>query len=250
MNLEKNFFDLRLNKLSDRIRRNVLVHTDHGMMIVNRFDNNNGVGHGQWLLDHGNSNTVECQICMNYITRENPIIFDIGANIGTFSTWFATTFPEGRIYSFEPQPQVFNMLCGNMAINNYSNVRAFPYGLSDIEGKITINEPDYMISNDFGTFSLIDKKLPTTENLFTVELKTLDWFVDFYHIGMIDLLKIDVEGMDLQVLHGGVNTLKKNRPVIFIEHNDNVSTRMQEIQDFLLQFNYQFTCIGNNLLCR
>ena len=53
---------------------------------------------------------------------EPKSILDIGANIGTFTTWLSKAFPNGKIYSFEPQRAVFQMLSGNVAINNLYNV--------------------------------------------------------------------------------------------------------------------------------
>ena len=80
--------------IGDKPRRNVLVSTDHGLMIVNRFDcNHEQVGHGQWLLDHGNVSTIEASYCYGAIQDiQNPVIFDIGANIGTITTWMANSF--------------------------------------------------------------------------------------------------------------------------------------------------------------
>lgn len=250
MDFSRNFFTSDLNTIKDRVSRNVLLQTDHGMMIVSRFDNCEGTGHSQWLLDHGNSNTIEAHACMSAITKPNPVIFDIGANIGTFSTWFARTYPRGQIYSFEPQPQVFNMLCGNMALNNYYNVRAFPYGLGSQEQRINAYEPDYYSPQDFGTFSLLGAKLPITDRRFVVEVKTLDWFVEYYNIYEVDLLKIDVEGMDLEVLQGGIATITKHLPAIYIEHSDNIRSIYEDIIDFLTPLGYRFERQGNNILCQ
>ena len=52
------------SNLGDKVHRNVLLSCDHGLMIVNRFDcNQEQVGHGQWLLDHGNTSTIEAFNC-------------------------------------------------------------------------------------------------------------------------------------------------------------------------------------------
>jgi len=250
MDFSKRFFTSDYNKITDRQLRNVLVNTDHGLMIINRFDNREMVGHGQWLLDHGNCNTVEAHVCLSNVDNPNPIIFDIGANIGTFTTWFAKTFVNGQVYSFEPQPQVFNMLCGNVAINNYYNVRVFNYGLGSKNDKFYLYEPDYFSSDDFGTFSLINTKLNVSNKKIVIEVKTLDWFVEFYQIPYIDLLKIDAEGMDLDILKGGIETIKKFSPNIFIEHNDNIRSIFNDIATFLLPFGYYFEEYQNNILCR
>jgi FkbM family methyltransferase len=239
--------------IGDKVHRNVLLGCDHGLMIVNRFDcNHEQVGHGQWLLDHGNASTIEAANCYNAIKEfSEPIIFDIGANIGTFTTWISKAFPNGKIYAFEPQRAVFQMLSGNAAINNLYNVYTYNIGLGKENTKIEFEEPNYFAKNDFGTFSLVEDIITQkTKNKIVVQVNTLDWFVEYYNIQKIHLLKIDVEGMDLDVLIGGQNTIKKHLPVIFIEHNDNRKTIIEKIKSFLDNFDYGYELIGNNVLCK
>jgi FkbM family methyltransferase len=239
--------------IGDKVHRNVLLSCDHGLMIVNRFDcNNEQVGHGQWLLDHGNTSTIEAANCYNAIKEfSEPIIFDVGANIGTFTTWMARAFPNGKIYSFEPQRAVFQMLSGNAAINNLYNVYTHNIGLGKENTKVEFDEPNYFQKNDFGTFSLVENIITEkTKNKIVVQIQTLDWFLEYYKVPKVHLLKIDVEGMDLDVLTGGYNTIKKHLPVIFIEHCDNRKTIIDPIKEFLDQFDYGYQIIGNNVLCK
>jgi FkbM family methyltransferase len=239
--------------VGDKVYRNVLLSCDHGLMIVNRFDcNDNQVGHGQWLLDHGNTSTVEAFNCYESIKDVfEPIIFDIGANIGTFTTWMAKAFPQGKIYSFEPQREVFQMLCGNASINNFYNVYPYNIGIGKENTKIEFEEPNYFSKNDFGTFSLVETVIAEkTKNKITVQINTIDWFLEYYNVPKVDLLKIDVEGMDLDVLIGGSKTIKKHLPIIFVEHCDNRKTIIDDIKQFLNQYEYDYTVVGNNLLCK
>ena len=239
--------------VGDKVYRNVLLNCDHGLMIVNRFDcNQEKVGHGQWLLDHGNTSTVEAYNCYDCIKDlSEPVIFDVGANIGTFTTWMSRAFPKGKIYSFEPQRAVFQMLSGNMAINNLYNVYTYNIGLGKENSKVKFEEPDYFQNNDFGTFSLIQEVITKkTKNEIVIQINTLDWFMEYYDIPKIHLLKIDVEGMDLDVLNGGSKTIQKHLPVIFIEHCDNRKTIIDDIKLFLDQYEYNYQIIGNNLLCK
>jgi len=251
--LKHNFlFSNFMFNVGDKIHRNILLSCDHGSMIVNRFDcNHEQVGHGQWLLDHGNVSTVEALYCYEILKEiSNPVIFDIGANIGTFTTWMARAFPTGKIYAFEPQRAIFQMLSGNAAINNLYNVYTHNIALGQENKKIRFSEPNYFEKNDYGTFSLVEDIIAQkTNNVITIESKTLDSFVEYYDIEKIDLLKIDVEGMDLDVLIGGIETIKKYLPIIFIEHSDNRRSIIEEIQNFLNQFQYSYRIIGNNVLC-
>lgn len=241
------------NTIGDKVNRNVLLSCDHGLMIVNRFDcNHEKVGHGQWLLDHGNASTIEAFNCYNSIKDISaPVVFDIGANIGTFTSWIAKAFPRGKVYSFEPQRAVFQMLSGNVAINNLYNVYTYNIGLGRENTKVEFEEPNYFQENDFGTFSLVgDIITDKTTDKIVVQINTLDWFMEYYNIPKVHLLKIDVEGMDLDVLVGATKTLKKHFPIIFIEHFDNRKSIIEDIKEFLDEFNYDYELIGNNVLCR
>lgn len=245
-------FSTNTFRVGDRVNRNILVNCDHGLMIVNRFDSNPGkVGHAQWLLDHGNVSTVEALICHESIKDlEAPVIFDVGANIGTFTTWLSKAFPHGKVYSFEPQRPIFQMLCGNIAVNNIYNAHIYNIGLG-LENKfIEINEPDYFQNVDYGTFTLhIDTHVDRTIDKLVVEIKTLDTFVEQFKVPRVDLIKIDVEGMDLDVLYGSEASIKKYRPKVFIEYANNESNIQDKIKEFLSPFGYEFNVIGNNILC-
>lgn len=235
------------------MRRNVLVQTDHGAMIVNRFDcNSDQVGQGQWLLDHGNVASVEANLCIQALQNNPaPVIFDVGANIGNITTWLARYFPMAQIYAFEPQRPVFQILNGNIALNNFYNVWTFPAALGSTNRSISVQEPDYFSNEDFGIFSLIQDKISKKSHWKSVvDIYSLDWFMDHHGIPTLDLIKIDAEGMDLEVLQGGLDTIRRNRPAVLIEHNDNQRSVKEILQDFLRPYGYSFIIEGNNMLAK
>ena len=146
------------------------------------------MGHSQWLLDHGNCNTVEVNDCFQAIKHiQSPVIFDVGSNIGTITMWLAKLFPQGEIFSFEPQRQIFYQLCGNISINNLYNVQAFNMALSDSRDNLKVSEPDYFIQQDFGTFSLIESKVISSNRTLIVNSDTVDNFISTNFIEKIDL---------------------------------------------------------------
>lgn len=237
--------------LNDKVSRNVLLNCDHGTFIVNRFDcDKEMVGQSQWLLDHGNVSVLEAQLAHSNISnKENPVIFDIGSNIGTFTSWMAKAFPNGKIYSFEPQRLVFQMICGNMAINNLDNVYIFNIALGNENEILEFEEPDYFQNVDYGTFSLkkeVLEKKSKYKNI--VDLMTLDNFVEKYKIEIIDFIKIDAEGMDLEVLKGAEKTISKFKPNILVEHSDNENSILDSLRSELDKYNYKFEVHKNNLL--
>ena len=239
--------------LADKVRRNVLVSSDHGTMIVNRFDcNHEKVGHGQWLLDHGSASSIEANETYKCISSiDSPVIFDIGANIGTYTTWLAKFFPNAKIYSFEAQRLVFQMLCGNVSINNFDNCYIYNMAVGKTNGFVNVFEPNYYSNEDFGIFSLVEDKIgEKSGNIYKIPIITLDFFVESYTIEKVNFIKIDVEGMDIDVLEGAKNTIKKYNPSIFIEHSDNRNSILTEIVNYLGIDNYNYTVIGNNLLAK
>lgn len=234
----------------DRIRRNILLNCDHGTMIVNRFDHNkNMVGQGQWLLDHGNTATVESKTtydCLN--NTENPVIFDVGANIGTYSTLVARALPTSKIYCFEPQRLVFQMLCGNMAINNYDNCYPYNMGLGKENARILIEEPDYNAQENYGSFSLVLNEIQGRSGVKTIlDIMTLDFFIKYNQIEKLDFLKIDVEGMELDILLGGRETIEKFKPVLLVEYrNDRINIQKELVAQ--LETDYICYTMHENIL--
>lgn len=245
-------FNTNFYNVGDKPARNVLACTDQGLMIVNRYDyDHQEVGHSRWLLDHGNCNTLEVNDCYQAIKHiHNPIILDVGANIGTISLWLSKICKLGHIYSFEPQRQIFYQLAGNIAINNLYNIDAFNYMVSDQMGTFKTKEPNYFTNYDFGTFSFIEKKVDVTDKDLIVPCITLDWFVENFEIPKVDLIKIDAEGMDLQVLRGSIKTIEKFSPVLYVEHFDNVNSYLKEIEEFLYPYDYSLDLRKNNVLCQ
>lgn len=205
--------------IGDNVKRNVLLSCDHGLMVINRFDTTL-TSVGGFLLEHGNNNTVEADVTIKALTGvENPVIFDIGANIGTYTSWVARWFKTGKVYAFEPQREVFQMLCANMAINNIFNVYAYEMGMSDEEKYIDVKTVDYEKVGSFAAFSLNHDpgRYVSTDNTQRFKVTTVDKFVDEHQIPKVDFIKIDAEGLDLEVLCGAYNTINKFKPDLYVE---------------------------------
>ncbi|GAB1191419.1 hypothetical protein APSETT444_000592 [Aspergillus pseudonomiae] len=148
-----------------------------------------------------------------------PIIVDVGANIGLFSLYMKEKYPLAKILAFEPAPENFEALNRNLAFHMVSTVVAYPYALGiqacsalftyfpNMPGNSTMNieEKECQIrlfrenyDEAFGDDMFKDAKQ------ITVPVNRLSYFLDRYHsnVEAIDLLKIDVEGTELEVLGG------------------------------------------------
>ena len=163
---------------------------------------------------------------LNYIDifiKEHATILDIGANIGSHSIYWAIKRNADKIYSFEPLPATFEILKKNIELNKLEDkIIPYNFGLSDKKSKAMLQTytPD-----NIGAASFTKNK----NGLF--ELRTLD---SLKIKDKIDLIKIDVEGAEVEVLKGAKKTIIKNTPTIVIESFN----RKNEIDEFLNPLGY------------
>lgn len=135
-------------------------------------------------------------------------IFDVGANIGQTANYFIQHFPNANIYCFEPVKATYKELTQNI---KSSNIRTFNEGLGSAIQELTINK-----NNSSGSSSLKqdDGRFFETE---IVKINTGLNFCAQNQIQNIDLLKMDVEGFELDVLNGFGDFLKTNVKMIYSE---------------------------------
>lgn len=184
-------------------RYGAMLYNIHDQFIGRSFDL-----YGEYAED-------EMGLLSNFL-GPGQFVMDVGANIGAHTLFFAQKIgPEGRVLAFEPQRQVFQNLCANVALNGLSNVMTFHAGAADQHGMTAIPTPDYNHEGNFGAVSLLPD--PRVQNAGTepVQLMTLD------QLGLphLALLKIDVEGMELAVLKGAAQTIQQHRPALYIEND-------------------------------
>ena len=138
-------------------------------------------------------------------------ILDIGANVGNHTLFFSQCVgPEGRVLSFEPQRFLFKILCANALLGRYQNVWPYRLAVGDEEGKVDIRVPNYQRPNNFGGYSLSFDTFKEAGDITTIDAIAPD---------QCHLIKIDVEGMELSVLKGAVETIARTRPFLYFEYN-------------------------------
>ena len=141
----------------------------------------------------------------------NPIVFDVGANIGNHTLAFS--LHAQQVYSFEPVKATYSLLETNVNSNPISNVSLNNYGLSNSEKEDLI----YVIQDgNIGSSGLIPSDNSIPEN---IQLTTAKSFIENNHIEKIDFIKIDVEGHEINALLGFDSFLSKFRPIVFSEWN-------------------------------
>lgn len=149
----------------------------------------------------------------------NPVIVDVGANLGWFTLDLKFSNPTSKIIAFEPQKVLTNMLEYSIALNSFENITVHNIGLGHKDHLMELAVFDYNKMGNFGGISL-GKYNGSKENIGQsplryqqIQVKKLDQF----EFDRLDLLKVDIEGMELEFLVGAEITIKKHRPIIFIE---------------------------------
>lgn len=164
---------------------------------------------GGKLFSSGEFEKEEMELCKEYIS-ETSIVLDIGANIGLHSIYLSGLAKDGCILAFEPSLATFSFLLINTA--NISNIVPINLAVSD-EGKIA----DFFHTSDNAYSSLIDTKRKEVISVTKVPCMRVDDVVSGLQLNRVDFVKIDVEGLEFEVLKGMVEVMTKHQPVIFCE---------------------------------
>jgi FkbM family methyltransferase len=207
-----------------------LSSTRHGAMLAN----SNDVYMGQAFLRYGECCEIEIRLLLSLLKVPGMVI-EVGANMGVHTVPMATELArQGRsMLALEPQPVIFQQLCANLAINGLLNVSALSYACGKESGVVSFEVPDYRSLGNFGGTSMCARPTTPTRHE-TVPCIRLD---DLVPTAAVGLIKIDVEGYELQVLEGSSNIIARSHPVLYVE-NDRVNNSPQLIQ-WLFDHNYQ-----------
>lgn len=195
------------------------------------------------------------QLCLKLLINEpEGVVLDIGANLGTFCLPLAKKISKHTYHAFEPQRIVYYQLCGNAFINGLDNVHCHNFGLSNERKRFELPMPDYTNETNIGAFS-IDKEVRENEYECATVGKTEPLVVfpldDGQHTN-VRLIKIDVEGHELEVLKGGINTIKLNKypPIIFEAWTWKpwYQDKRMQVFDYLQSYGYEIKEMGQNNL--
>jgi FkbM family methyltransferase len=223
----------------------VVVPTVYGPMILHRFDDHQGTPgfRAGKAMAHREIRLLS-RVLQSLGT--DTVFVDIGANVGYFSIALAKVVgPMGKVHAFEPQRIIFNMLAGSVALNTLMNVYCYNMALGEHEGKVEIPQFDYFRSMSFGSieFGPEQKEKLSQERGHDparqeyVPLITLDHF----EFSRIDVLKIDAEGMEMGIFHGGKETITRCRPVIFVEF---LKSNKDSMRNYLIEMGYTIADAG------
>lgn len=205
--------DLEAYVLDEVLRRPILFEDARGLRYVLRPGEN-----ARAYLEHGgNYEVAETRFCERYLEPGMTAV-DVGAHIGVYTLLFARLVgSNGRVYAFEPAPANHRRLLENLALNAAENVVVEEAALFRESGRVTLN----LFPEELGAWHSLgrpshadpSKSYATIEPSSSVEVAalTLDEYVARQAIERIDLLKVDVEGAEVDVLEGARATLASRR---------------------------------------
>jgi len=193
----------------------------------------------------------DIQWVLRDVLKTGMVVVDAGANVGEVTLIAAKLVGEsGKVYAFEPQKDVAAELSVNVDANNFDQVSIELKGLSDEVGEKDI----YTASCDFSDGSK-NEGLATLypsdrchDEAGTIALDTLDNYVEQNNIRQLNLIKMDIEGAELPALKGCIKTLKRFKPYIIVEVQQETAIQAgynaEDILHLLEGIGYQFSVIG------
>jgi FkbM family methyltransferase len=241
----------------------LLAASDQGTFIVNRLDyhsaaaNGSRYGVGIELLDNGSYAAADVGIALQLLDLrrkkygDGVVAIDCGANIGTHTVaWARHMTGWGSVLAIEAQERIYYALAGNIAINNCFNARALNVVASTQRGVVRVPIPDYLQPASFGSLEIkqrdqtefIGQKIDySPESMNAVAAVS----IDSLQFKRVDLIKIDVEGMEAEVLEGATKCIPESRPVLMVEWIKNDKTKLKS---WIESRNYRVLERGMNLV--
>jgi len=160
------------------------------------------------------------------LVEPGDVVLDIGANFGLFTRFLAETVGEsGRVIAFEPSRDMFLVLESNRRFLGWENVECHACAISDRpgEGTLTIpRRPDGTLNHYESALERGEHMPPTGRDSTKVPLQSVDSFCRERGIEQVSFIKCDVEGHEIAVLQGAVETIRMSRPTILIEINESL----------------------------
>jgi len=190
--LEHEFMAMR------RCKHGTFLYNVHDLFISQSLDR-----YGEWC---------EAELyALGQMVKPGDVVLDVGANIGTHTVFLARKVTDqGCVFAFEPQRLVFQNLCANIALNALVNVIARQQAVGRRAEVIRLPIFDPRQSMNFGAVSVMGHADGEPVEVIRI---------DDLHLGRCNLIKVDVEGMECDVLEGARETITTRRPVLFVENN-------------------------------
>lgn len=179
---------------------NQVVEGRHGRFVVNRHDQ----FVGRSMIEYGEFSRGESDLFSELVTPD-MIVIEVGANVGAHTVQLSRL--ARKVIAFEPQRLAFQALCGNLALNSCANVQAHQMAVAYRPGSVSVVQLDPDAPNNVGGLSLKAEVPGVAERVPVTTLAHMP----------CDFLKLDCEGMELDVLKGCEAMLRTKRPIVYAE---------------------------------
>lgn len=200
----------RLQKLGLKIldSPSLPARSSDGLKFILEFPQDGG-----WdiIYFRGTYETGTLKVLQKIISADD-IVFDIGANIGWYTTHIAKSVPSGHCHAFEPMPRTFGRLRKNCALNDLSNVTFNQLALGEEEGVVSLHSFENL-GHGHNSLSTLGR---TDFTSWQVPMTTLDHYLVERNITRVDLVKMDVEGAEMGVVQGARSLFELPSPPIWI----------------------------------
>jgi len=217
-------------------KRHLLLGTHHPIVLVpgkpnfNRFSLIPAYDFvvGSFVKHAGTYDPNEEQV-LRMLLKPDDCAIEIGSNIGSYTVVLADQVgKKGLVYAFEPFRKIFQIMNANLALQGYGNVVSKQVGISNKRQFISVKAPDL---NDFTNLGAARVFYQQEEDISHVpfdgfeeiEVETLDTLrincgqTDEAKEKKVDFIKIDAEGMELEVVEGGLGMINAHQPLIYVE---------------------------------
>lgn len=175
------------------------------------------------------------------IKEEPKVIIDLGANVGFTSIYFLNKFPKSKIIAVEPDNSNYKML--KMNTENYSNFFSYNKGIW--------NKPSYLEikDNGLGSWGLsVHESISKSED--SIETITLNQIIENHSLRQIDILKIDIEGSEIELFSSNFEMWLPLTKIIVIELHDWMREGCsKQFFTTLVKYNFELSHKGENLIC-
>lgn len=198
-----------------------------------------------YIIKQGSNFEEHFQELFKKHVKPGSIALDIGGHIGTHSLYLSRIVGDkGQVHVFEPQKKIFCELVINMHLNNCANVKSYHNALGAEEKWIEMFIPEEewtknysnVLNEGHGTVTEI------SENTNGDRAKMLK--LDNFNFNNLSFIKMDVEGFEMEVIKGGLETIKRNKPVMIIEifQNDEKMKKLETLENL----GYVYSSLGKD----
>ena len=210
--------------------RYLLDETRHGTMLFDADD----MFIGQAFEHYGEYSWPEAELMLSMLTPDSVVV-EAGCHIGSFTIPMAKK--AKTLYAFEPQRLVFQNLCANIALNGLKNVHTWQAALGERLGATLCpipNEDQHINSGGVQLKGVTEGEV--------VPVYCIDWL----NLPRIDLIRADIEDMEYEMVLGARESIKRCKPVVYLESNKDHDPLLQQMFDLGYDCYWHFPAIFND----